>query len=52
MYIITISGYKPPELLFGSKYYSYPVDIWSIGCVILELVFRIPPFLGILMICV
>eukprot|EP01023_Acetabularia_acetabulum_P054041 TRINITY_DN6068_c0_g2_i2.p1 TRINITY_DN6068_c0_g2~~TRINITY_DN6068_c0_g2_i2.p1 ORF type:complete len:425 (-),score=78.44 TRINITY_DN6068_c0_g2_i2:1926-3116(-) len=29
--------YRPPELLLGSKCYSYSIDIWSIGCVWVEM---------------
>ena len=30
--------YRAPELLLGVKYYSTPVDIWSIGCIQAEMV--------------
>lgn len=30
--------YRSPELLFGAQAYSYPVDMWSAGCVIAELI--------------
>ncbi len=36
------SWYRPPELLFGSRYYSSGVDIWSVGCIFAELMLRIP----------
>jgi len=29
--------YRAPELIFGSKYYSPSIDIWSLGCVLGEL---------------
>jgi glycogen synthase kinase 3 beta len=29
--------YRAPELLFGATYYTYQVDIWSLGCVISEM---------------
>ena len=29
--------YRAPELLLGSKLYSSPVDVWSLGCVMGEL---------------
>ncbi|KAI4599909.1 TFIIH complex serine/threonine-protein kinase subunit kin28 [Pestalotiopsis sp. 9143b] len=38
--------YRPPELLFGAKHYSGAVDIWSVGCVIAELVLRVPYMAG------
>ena len=28
--------YRAPELLLGTSYYSYEVDIWSAGCIIVE----------------
>ena len=36
--------YKAPELLLGSTKYSYAVDVWSAGCVLVEL-FLERPFL-------
>jgi len=30
--------YRAPEILLGSKLYSTPVDIWSIGCIFAEMV--------------
>ncbi|KAK4229829.1 hypothetical protein QBC38DRAFT_452864 [Podospora fimiseda] len=38
--------YRPPELLFGAKYYSAAVDIWSVGAVFAELVLRRPYLMG------
>ena len=29
--------YRAPELLFGAVFYTYQVDIWSLGCVIAEM---------------
>ena len=29
--------YRAPELLVGDVHYSYPVDVWAIGCVFAEL---------------
>ena len=34
--------YRPPELLFGGRYYSTAVDIWSVGCIFAELMLRTP----------
>lgn len=36
------SWYRPPELLFGCRYYSTAVDIWSVGCIFAELMLRTP----------
>ena len=29
--------YRAPEILLGQKEYSTPIDIWSIGCIVLEM---------------
>lgn len=29
--------YKPPEMLFGSRKYKYEVDVWSLGCILVEI---------------
>ena len=34
---IVTRWYRPPEIFFGSKYYSYAVDMWAIGCILAEL---------------
>lgn len=39
--------YKPPELLMGDTRYSYPIDMWSAGCVLAELELGRPLFPGI-----
>lgn len=38
--------YRPPELLWGSRYYSPAVDMWSIGTILVELVLRVPFLAG------
>lgn len=38
--------YRAPEILLGGKQYSTPVDIWSIACIFVEMVTRIPLFPG------
>lgn len=38
--------YRAPELIFNSCYYTNAVDVWSIGCVIVELITGIPVFPG------
>lgn len=38
--------YRAPELIFGSTHYSTMIDIWSMGCVILEMINQIPLFIG------
>lgn len=34
--------YRPPELLFGARFYSGAVDVWSMGTVFAELILRAP----------
>lgn len=34
--------YWAPEVLMGYQEYSYPIDIWSIGCVFYEIVSKRP----------
>lgn len=38
--------YRPPEIIYGSKEYSYEVDIWSLGCSIAEMILEQPIFPG------
>ena len=38
--------YRPPELLFASRQYSFSADIWSVGAVIAELMRLSPMFPG------
>lgn len=30
--------YRAPELLFGQKAYSTPIDLWAAGCVVAEII--------------
>lgn len=36
--------YRAPELLLGDDNYDYSIDIWSIGCVLLEIINKKPYF--------
>lgn len=38
--------YRAPELLFGSRMYGTGIDIWAVGCILAELLLRIPFFPG------
>ena len=38
--------YRAPELLFGAKKYGVGVDIWAVGCILAELLLRIPFLAG------
>jgi cyclin-dependent kinase 7 len=39
--------YRAPELLFGSRMYGTGVDIWAVGCILAELLLRVPFLPGI-----
>eukprot|EP00811_Abedinium_folium_P004627 NODE_1425_length_2481_cov_3.550127.p1 GENE.NODE_1425_length_2481_cov_3.550127~~NODE_1425_length_2481_cov_3.550127.p1 ORF type:complete len:323 (+),score=92.29 NODE_1425_length_2481_cov_3.550127:233-1201(+) len=43
--VVTV-WYRAPELLLGSALYSIPIDIWSIGCILAEMVSGLPLFRG------
>lgn len=34
--------YRSPELLFGSRLYGVGVDMWAVGCILAELLLRVP----------
>ena len=36
--------YKGPELLVEDKLYHYSLDIWSLGCTMAGMIFRVDPF--------
>ena len=38
--------YRAPELIFGAVNYSHRVDLWSMGCVLAELIQGTPVFQG------
>ena len=43
--VITL-WYRPPELLLGEYHYSVELDMWSVGCIMAEIVLRKPLFPG------
>lgn len=38
--------YRAPELIFGSTGYTTQIDIWSVACVIIEMLHGMPFFIG------
>lgn len=34
--------YRAPELLFGARIYGIGVDMWAVGCILAELLLRVP----------
>ncbi|KAJ0964123.1 hypothetical protein J5N97_029245 [Dioscorea zingiberensis] len=43
--VITL-WYRAPEILLGSRHYSTPTDVWSVGCIFAEMVNMRPLFPG------
>ena len=37
--------YRPPEILQGNQNYGFPVDVWSAGCVVVEMITGQPLFM-------
>lgn len=44
--MVVTQWYRPPELLLGAKEYSTAVDMWSMGCIMAELLSQKPLFPG------
>jgi cyclin-dependent kinase-like len=44
---VSTRWYRAPELLVGGKDYRLPVDIWSVGCVLFEMITGQPLFPGV-----
>ena len=38
--------YRSPELLLGSQWYDYGIDVWSVGCILAEIELKRPIFAG------
>jgi mitogen-activated protein kinase 15 len=38
--------YRAPEMLLGSPFYTKSVDMWSVGCILLECIIKKPMFPG------
>lgn len=38
--------YRAPELIFGATDYTPQIDMWSTGCMLVEMINGTPPFLG------
>lgn len=43
---VSTRWYRGPECLLESTNYSYPIDIWAVGCILVELLSGIPLFPG------
>lgn len=40
--IHSLCDFRSPELLFGARKYGTGVDMWAVGCIIAELLLRVP----------
>ncbi len=45
-HMVVTLWYRAPELLLGAGVYTPAIDIWSIGCILAELLLREPLFMG------
>ncbi|KAH9399895.1 Cyclin-dependent kinase 20 [Tyrophagus putrescentiae] len=45
-YQVCTRWYRAPELLYGATNYGYDVDLWSVGCILGEMLGRWPLFKG------
>lgn len=39
--------YRPPDIMLGSRNYSTSLDMWSVGCIFVEMVCGAPAFPGV-----
>ncbi|KAI4385142.1 hypothetical protein MLD38_003200 [Melastoma candidum] len=44
--LVVTLWYRAPELLLGAKQYSTAIDLWSLGCIMAELLSKEPLFYG------
>ncbi|KAL2547320.1 Protein kinase superfamily protein [Forsythia ovata] len=45
-HLVVTLWYRAPELLLGAKQYSTAIDMWSVGCIMAELLSKEPLFNG------
>ncbi|CAH2065931.1 unnamed protein product [Thlaspi arvense] len=45
-HLVVTLWYRAPELLLGAKQYSTAIDMWSLGCIMAELLSKAPLFNG------
>ncbi|XP_077227264.1 cyclin-dependent kinase G-2-like isoform X2 [Tasmannia lanceolata] len=45
-HLVVTLWYRAPELLLGAKQYSTAIDMWSLGCIMAELLTKEPLFSG------
>jgi mitogen-activated protein kinase 1/3 len=49
-YVVT-RWYRAPELLLSCDHYTAAIDVWSVGCILAELLGRRPLFPGKVGLC-
>jgi serine/threonine protein kinase len=42
--VVVTLWYRAPEVLLGAKFYSAPIDMWSVGCLFAEFLQHKPLF--------
>lgn len=45
-HIVVTRWYRAPELLFGARIYSTGIDVWAVGCILAEMLLRVPLVAG------
>jgi cyclin-dependent kinase 7 len=45
-HVVVTRWYRAPELLFGARIYGTGVDVWAVGCVLAEILQRLPFLAG------
>ena len=41
-HLVVTRWYRAPELLFGARIYGTGIDVWAMGCILAELLLRVP----------
>ena len=44
--LVVTLWYRAPELLLGTEFYTPAIDIWSVGCILGELILKDPLMMG------
>jgi len=45
-HIVVTRWYRAPELLFGARIYGTGIDVWAVGCILAEMLLRVPLVAG------
>lgn len=44
---VVTSWYRAPEVTMGDRFYDYKIDVWSVGCIMYELIAKTPFVSGV-----